>query len=144
MVKPSDTLCNMRCKITDISTSATTYCPAYTDCQTNRLIAKTILVRHFNCNRRELKNHGTISLNYDEFEAYVRTEISKGFICPQCGCRMNINEGQSLLDSDTYSIEHIKSLFSGGANVLTNIKVLCRKCNYENEKKAGFVPTEKE
>jgi hypothetical protein len=125
----------MRCKITDNVTSATIICPAYTACPLNRLIGKTILVRHFNCNRRELKNHGTVSLDYTEFEAYVRSEISKGLICPQCGCRMNINEGQSLIESDTYSVEHIKSLFTGGSNLLTNIKLVCRKCNYENEKK---------
>jgi 5-methylcytosine-specific restriction endonuclease McrA len=48
---------------------------------------------------------------------------------------MNINEGQSLIESETYSVEHVKSLFTGGSNQLTNITLVCRKCNYENEKK---------
>lgn len=45
--------------------------------------------------------------------------------CPLCGKRMTVNGARE----DYPTIEHIKSLFRGGADHIDNVAITCRGCN---------------
>jgi len=125
MKTPFEYLCGMQCKVGD------QVCPAFDVCPVNRNLVKGILTRYFNCCRRDLRYGCTINLEYEQVERLVRWNILQGFRCPVCGVTMEINEGQTAIESNIYSIDHIKAMSKGGKNEIDNMTICCRKCNLE-------------
>jgi 5-methylcytosine-specific restriction endonuclease McrA len=128
---PFDFLCGMQCIVGD------QVCPAIEVCPENKNLVKGMFIRYQNCCRRELKYRNEISLQFRELEAAVRHRMVNGFMCQQCGATMTINNGQTS-DDTIYTVEHKLPLAEGGFNEITNLSIICRKCNWKNnDKKQG-------
>ena len=123
-----DYICNIQCVV------GNRRCPAFDVCPVNKNLTKTILLRYYNCCRRGLKYNNVLTIDYAQIENLVRTSLTTGFRCPQCGVVMAINNGQTEVETNVYSIEHIRPLNKGGENNINNLVICCRKCNYENNK----------
>ncbi len=74
------------------------------------------------------KKFGIEPPDKEELWHKVLESYENGFICEYCGEKMMIKDPNPPY-KHSWSIDHKKSLWSGGSNSIENFAIICTKCN---------------
>jgi len=121
-------MCNYSC------INGNTACNEYEPCEERKYIVKKINQKYRD-NLLKDAEHNVPSIRCEDITSLYYSFLSGSRLCPYCGVEMKVRS-ELVGYPDVISIDHITSRSDGGDSRLSNLQMICHRCNIVKQHQA--------